>query len=78
MGDEFSVVRPVEDPTKFDWTKWQSAILNKMGTVWEDEGRLKVVDARPDVSIAQVDHACGYVQRGDIVLPFIATPRTCR
>jgi hypothetical protein len=73
-GDMFSVVRPVEDPTKIDWTKWQSAILRKMGTVWEDEGRLKVVEARPDISIAQVDRVCDYMQRGDIVLPFIQRP----
>jgi hypothetical protein len=73
-GDEFSVVRPVEDPIKVDWTKWQTSILHKMGTVWEDEGRLKVVEARPEVSIAQVEHACGYVQRADIVLPFVERP----
>ena len=73
VGDEFSVVRPVEDPTKVEWTKWQDAILHKMGTVWEDEGRVKVVEARPDVSVAQIEHVCGYVQRADVLLPF--TPR---
>src|SRR5271167_420147 len=74
VGDEFFVVRPVVDPTKVDWTKWQSAILGKMGTVWEDEARVRVVVARPDVSIAQVEHACNYVQRGDVVLPFVDRP----
>jgi hypothetical protein len=74
VGDEFSVVRPVEDPTKYEWSKWQFSILRKMGTVWEDEGRLKVVDVRPDNSVAQVERACGYVQRADIVLPFIQRP----
>jgi hypothetical protein len=74
VGDEFSVIRPVEDPTKYDWTKWQSSILHKMGTVWEDEGRLKVTDARPDVSIAQIVRGCGYMQRADIVLPFVERP----
>lgn len=73
-GDEFSVVRPVEDATKVEWTKWQNSILRKMGTVWEDEGRLKVVEARPDLSIAQVERSCGYVQRADIVLPFTQRP----
>jgi hypothetical protein len=71
VGDEFSVVRPVYDPTMIDWTKWQSAILHKMGTVWEDEGRVTVLVARPGVSIAQVEHSCDYMQRGDIVLPFV-------
>lgn len=69
-GDEFLVVRPVEDTIKADWTKWQTAILHKMGTLWEDEGRVKVVVAQSDVSIGQVERACEYLQRGDIVLPF--------
>ncbi len=75
VGDAFSVVRPVEDPIKVDWTKWQTSILHKMGTVWQDEGRLQVVSVRPDVSIAQIQHACEYVQRGDIVLPFVERPQ---
>jgi hypothetical protein len=70
VGDEFLVIRPVEDTIKVDWTKWQTAILHKMGTVWEDEGRVKVVVAQSDVSIGQVEHSCYYVQRGDIALPF--------
>ena len=46
-----------------------------MGTVWEDEGRVKVlVVAREHVSIGQVEHACDYLQRGDIVLPFTERP----
>jgi len=71
-GDELMVIRPVEDSIKVDWTKWQTAILHKMGTVWEDEGRIKVVVAQSDTSIGQVDHACAYLQRGDVVLPFTA------
>jgi hypothetical protein len=74
VGDEFFIVRPVYDQTKMDWTKWQTPILNKMGTVWEDEGRVKVIVARPGVSIAQVEHSCDSMQRGDIVLPFVERP----
>ena len=74
VGDEFTVIRPIEDVIRIEWTKWQYSILNKMGTVWEDEGRLKVTEARPDVSIAHIEHACGYMQRADFVLPFIERP----
>ena len=74
VGDQFLVVRPVEDTIKIDWTKWQTSILHKMGTVWEDEGRLRVTAVRPNVSIAQVQHACEYLQRGDIALPFVERP----
>ncbi len=42
--------------------------------MWEDEGRLRVVVAQPNVSIAQVVNSCNYMQRGDIVLPFNERP----
>jgi hypothetical protein len=74
IGDVFSVIRPSTQTLHMDWSKWQSSILGKMGTVWDDEARVKVVAVRPDVSIARVDHACGLVQRGDIVLPFTERP----
>ncbi|MGH9717966.1 MAG: hypothetical protein ACRD4R_14745 [Candidatus Acidiferrales bacterium] len=76
-GDEFQVVRQIQDPYIIQWTKWQQGILHKMGNVWADEARLKVIVARPKVSIAQVEDACDLVQRDDVVLPFTerAAPR---
>jgi hypothetical protein len=69
-GDRFQVVREIHDPYVVQWTKWEHQILHKMGHMWADEARLKVIVARPKVSIAQVEDACSYVERGDIVLPF--------
>ncbi|HWZ53895.1 MAG TPA: hypothetical protein VNV84_04030 [Candidatus Acidoferrales bacterium] len=74
VGDEFSVVRAVSDPTEIQWTKWQFSILKRIGTMWEDEGRLRVVVAHPDTAVAQVVNSCNYMQRGDIVLPFSQRP----
>ncbi len=75
VGDEFSVVRPIpKDFYGIEWTKWQWSILKKMGTMWEDEGRVKVLIVRPDVSIGQVENACDNVQRGDVLLPFTERP----
>jgi len=74
VGDEFFAVRKVTDPSGIEWTKWQGSILRKMGSVWEDEGRLKVTIVRDNVSIAVVEHACSSVQRGDVVLPFAERP----
>lgn len=69
VGDEFLVMRPISDPTTFPWFKGQFSILRKIGTMWQDEGRLRVVVTQPNVSIAQIVHSCNYMQRGDIVLP---------
>jgi len=74
VGDVFSAIRAVKDPFGIEWTKWEFAILKKMGTVWEDEGRVKVIIVRPDTSIGQVEHSCDYLQRGDILVPFTERP----
>jgi hypothetical protein len=70
VGDEFSVIRPSVDFVRYEWTKWQYAILRKMGTVWEDEGRVRVIVVQQNTSVAQITHACNSIQRGDIIVPF--------
>jgi hypothetical protein len=70
VGQEFSVMRAVSDPIDIQWSKWQYAILHKMGTVWEDEGRIRIVVVNRDTSIAQVVRSCDIMQRGDIIVPF--------
>ena len=71
VGDEFSVVRHVSDPTTYPWFKWQFSIMQKLGQMWEDEGRLKVVVAQPNISITQIENSCNYMIRGDIVVPLM-------
>jgi hypothetical protein len=74
-GDVFSVVRPIpKDYFGIEWTKWQWSIMKKMGTMWEDEGRVRVVIARADTAIGQIEHECNQVQRGDILVPFMERP----
>ena len=74
VGDRFSVVRPVSDPVHVQWFKWQSKLLKAMGTIYHDAGQLKVVNVQPNVSIAEVTFACGYLQRGDLVRPMQERP----
>jgi hypothetical protein len=74
VGDQFEVVRPTpNDYLQFEWFQSQNRLLKMMGTTYEDEARLTVINVQRDTSTAQVVFACGYVQRADIALPF--TPR---
>jgi hypothetical protein len=73
-GDMFLVMRPVSNETHVEFFTWQDRLLHAMGQPWKDEGRLKVVVAHKKVSIAQVTDACGYMLRGDVVLPFVERP----
>ena len=72
VGDEFLVMRPVSDPVKIKWFESQPVLVRAIGQQWLDVGRLRVVVLHPKVSIAQVVHTCGYLQRGDYVRPFAA------
>ena len=74
VGDRFSVVRPVKDPTEVHWFTWQEKLLRAMGTSYMDAGQIKVVNVQPKVSVAQVIFSCDYVQRGDIVVPYSDRP----
>ena len=74
VGDRFSVVRPVQDPTEVPWFKWQAKLLRIMGTIYHDTGQVRVVNVQPKVSIAQIIFSCGYMQRGDVALTYQERP----
>jgi hypothetical protein len=74
VGDRFSVVRPDWDSTDVPWFKWQTKLLKAMGQLYRDAGQIQVVNVQPKVSVAQVIFSCGYMQRGDILLPYQERP----
>jgi len=74
VGDRFSVVRPDKDPTDVPWFKWQVKLFRAMGTQYSDAGQVRVVNVQPKVSIAEVIFSCGYLQRGDILVPYQNRP----
>jgi hypothetical protein len=74
VGDEFLVSRPMHDPVGISWFKWQPGILRAMGPAYEDVGRLRVVNVQEKTATAQVVYSCDYMQRDDVVQPFVERP----
>ena len=74
VGDRFSVVRPDKDPMDVPWFKWQHKLIKAMGELYVDVGQLRVVNVQATSSVAEVGFSCGWVQRGDIVRPFVERP----
>jgi hypothetical protein len=74
VGDRFSVVRADKDPVEVPWFKWQNKLIKAMGQLYSDAGQVRVVNVQSNVSIAQIDLSCGYIQRGDIVRPYVERP----
>jgi hypothetical protein len=74
VGDRFTVVRQNQYTTDVPWFKWQEKLMKAMGTPYLDAGQVRVVNVQPKVSIAQVIFSCGYMQRGDTLLPYQDRP----
>ena len=75
VGDQFDVIRAnPKDRLEFEWFRDQNKLLKAMGTTYQDEGRIRVVNVQPNVSTAEVVYSCEYVLRGDILQPFVARP----
>jgi hypothetical protein len=74
VGDRFSVVRPDKDPMDVPWFKWQHKLIKAMGQLYVDVGQLRVINVQPTTSVAQVGFSCGWIQRGDIVRPYVERP----
>jgi hypothetical protein len=74
VGDEFDVVRPVSDMESTMWFKYQAMLSKAMGTTYADMGRLRVIHVDEKTATAQPVLACDYIQRGDIVRPFVERP----
>jgi hypothetical protein len=75
VGDQFEVIRAApSDHVRFEWFQGQDRLLKAMGNTYEDEARLRVVNVQPNTSTAEVVFSCGYVQRADLVRPFVPRP----
>ncbi len=72
IGDEFLVMRKVQDPARFKWFEAQNRLARAMGAQWADIGRLKVVAVYDNTATARVIHTCDFLQRGDYVRPIAA------
>jgi hypothetical protein len=74
VGDRFRVIRPVKDEVKEPWFKGQMELVRALGQNWADLGTIKVLHVGPKVSTAEVTSTCAYMQRGDVILPFVERP----
>jgi len=73
-GDEYLVARAESDPVTEPWFPSQPQLMRAMGRTWADIGKIRVVHVDAKVSTAQVVFACEYMQRGDVIRPYVERP----
>lgn len=70
-GQQYMIVRELLDPNRYEMFAGQHAMLNEMGQAYSEVGRVRIVDTRSRMAIAQVEFSCDPVNPGDLAVPFV-------
>ena len=73
-GAEYSIVRALRDVNEYEMYPGEKKLMKETGQAYEDVGRVKIVDTRNKVAIAQIEYACDGVNPGDTAIPFAEKP----
>ena len=75
VGQEYTIVRELKDPNRYELYPGQWAALKAAGQPYEELGTVKVVDTRNNMTVAQVEFACDTILPGDYAIPFVDKSR---
>ncbi len=73
-GAQYTVIRELYDINRFESYPGQNTLLKETGHPYEELGRLKVLDTRSKVAIAQVEYSCDSILPGDTLMAFVEKP----
>lgn len=70
VNKEYTVVRELHDPNRYELFPGQSAMLKATGQPYAELAHIRVVDTRSKMAVAQVEFSCDPIDPGDTVIPF--------
>jgi hypothetical protein len=73
-GQQYTVLRALRDPNRYELFAGQHAMIKAMGQPYAELARVRVVDTRSRMAIAQIEFTCDPVDPGDLVVPFVEKP----
>jgi hypothetical protein len=76
VGQQFTIVRELRDPNRYELFKGQWAALKAAGQPYEELARVKVIDTRSKMAIARIEFSCNAVIAGDFAIPFVEKAAT--
>jgi len=74
VGQKFTIVRELRDPNRFENFIGQHTLLKTMGQPYSELARVRVVDARSKMAVAEIEMSCDPVNPGDYVIPYVEKP----
>ena len=69
-GAEYEIIRELRDMNEYEMYPGQRKLMKATGQPYEEVGRVRIVDTRSRVAVAQVEYACDPINPGDTAIPF--------
>ena len=73
-GQQYEIVRELQDPNRYELFAGQHAMLKAMGQPYSELGRVRIVDTRGKMAVAHVEFSCEPIVPGDVAIPFAEKP----
>lgn len=70
-GQQYSIVRELVDPNRYEIFAGQYAMLKQMGQPYAELARVRIIDTRSKMAIGQVEFTCDPVSPGDLAVPYV-------
>jgi hypothetical protein len=70
-GQQYTIVRELQDPNRYELFDGQHALLHSTGQPYSELARVRIVDTRSKMAIAEVEFSCDGVVPGDLAVPFV-------
>ena len=74
LGQQYTVVRELRNVNENELFPRQRAILKQVGQPYSELARVRIIDTRSKMAIAQVEFSCDAVNPGDFVVPYVEKP----
>jgi hypothetical protein len=73
-GQQYTIVRELRDPNRYESFAGQHAAIHAAGQPYSEIGRIRIIDTRHKMAVAQVEFSCDSIVPGDIATPFVEKP----
>jgi hypothetical protein len=73
-GQQFEVLRELKDVNEFEAYPGMIATVKATGQMYSQLGRLRILDTRNHMAVAQVEYSCEPMSPGDLLAPFTEKP----
>jgi hypothetical protein len=74
VGQEYSIIRELRDPNRYEIFTGQHSMLKEMGQPYSELARVRIIDTRSKMAVAEVEMSCDPVNPGDFAVPYVQKP----